>query len=446
MTGRLCFVLMPYGKKPDGSGGVIDFDAVYEKLIKPAIVEAKLEPLRSDEEKAGGIIHEQMFERLVLCEFAVADLTTASANVFYELGVRHAARPWSTVPIFAGGGRLPFDVEPLRAVPYTLTPKGKPRLDAHRALVARLVEAKNAQRDSPIYSFLKWFPEPKIAREQTDLFRSQVRYSEEKKEQLAAARDQGKRGLGAVEEIERGLGPIAEAESGVVVDLFLSYRAVEGWAQMIELVGKMSPPLAATTVVQEQLALALNRAGDGAQAERVLQALIKNRGPSSETYGILGRVYKDRWLAARKNEDEAVLARGLLENAVSTYLKGFETDWRDAYPGINALTMMEVSEPPDPRREKLVPVVAYAVERRLASGKPDYWDHATALELAVVAKDEDGAGIALAAALAAVREDWEPKTTAGNLGLIREARAGRREKVKWADAAERLLLERAGAA
>jgi len=34
-----------------------------------------------------------MFERLILCEYAVADLTTANANVFYELGIRHAIRP-----------------------------------------------------------------------------------------------------------------------------------------------------------------------------------------------------------------------------------------------------------------------------------------------------------------------------------------------------------------
>ena len=47
-----------------------------------------------------------MFERLVLCEYAVADLTTANANVFYELGVRHAVRPFSTVLLF-GRRRAP---------------------------------------------------------------------------------------------------------------------------------------------------------------------------------------------------------------------------------------------------------------------------------------------------------------------------------------------------
>jgi hypothetical protein len=97
MSFPLCFVLMPFGTKSDSNGLLIDFDAVYQQLIAPAIRDASLEPLRADEEMTGGIIHKPMFERLVLCEYAVADLTTANANVFYELGVRHAVRPWSTM-------------------------------------------------------------------------------------------------------------------------------------------------------------------------------------------------------------------------------------------------------------------------------------------------------------------------------------------------------------
>ena len=38
-----------------------------------------------------GFIHKPMFERLMLCPFAIADLTTANPNVFYELGVRQAS-------------------------------------------------------------------------------------------------------------------------------------------------------------------------------------------------------------------------------------------------------------------------------------------------------------------------------------------------------------------
>jgi hypothetical protein len=74
-------------------------------------------------------------------------------------------------------------------------------------------------------------------------------------------------------------------------------------------------------MVPEQLALALNRAGRGEEAERILLDLIERRGPSSETCGILGRVYKDRWETTLKTGD-ALLARGLLEKAIAAYLCG----------------------------------------------------------------------------------------------------------------------------
>src|SRR5439155_21609888 len=126
---------------------------VYHELIAPAIAAAEMEPLRADEEMTGGIIHKPMFERLILCDYAVADLTTANANVFYELGLRHALRPWSTVLLFAQGGRLPFDVAPLRALPYSLNAGGAPDKveDAKKALVERLCEARQAATDSPVF-------------------------------------------------------------------------------------------------------------------------------------------------------------------------------------------------------------------------------------------------------------------------------------------------------
>jgi tetratricopeptide (TPR) repeat protein len=425
---------MPFGTKPDASGVMVDFDAVYRELIKPAIEEAELEPLRADEEQTGGIIHKPMFERLILCEYAIADLTTANANVFYELGVRHAMRPWTTVLLFAEGGRIPFDVAPLRAMPYRLTPGGKPAHvgTAKAALVKRLREARSPAQDSPLFELIKDLKPPDIARLKTDVFRDRVRYSTSMKESLAAARKQG---LEAVHAVQTELGAVHDADAGVVIDLFLSYRAVKAWLDMIELVPKMSPPLAESVMVQEQLGLALNRAGRGEEAERVLTKLIEKRGASSETHGILGRVYKDRWEAALK-ADRKLLARGLLEKAIDAYLKGFEADWRDAYPGINAVTLMELKDPPDPRREQLLPVVTYAVERRIAGGKPDYWDHATRLELAVLARDRQKAEAALSDALAAVRESWEPETTARNLRLIGEAREQRNEALVWPRAIE----------
>jgi hypothetical protein len=105
---------------------------------------------------------------------------------------------------------------------------------------------------------------------------------------------------------------------------------------------------------------------------------------------------------------------------------------------------MELHDPPDPRRQRLLPVVAYAVDRRLASGRADYWDHASRLELAVLAKDENTARQALGRALAMVREGWEPESTAGNLRLVRQVREQRGDTVPWAEVIERELLRRVG--
>jgi hypothetical protein len=85
------------------------------------------------------------------------------------------------------------------------------------------------------------------------------------------------------------------------------------------------------------------------------------------------------------------------------------------------------------KRDELVPVVRFAVNQRLLGKSPDYWDYATMLELAVLGSDEAGAGEYLDLALGTVREVWEPKTTARNLNLIRDARSQRGENAAWLD-------------
>lgn len=432
----LCFVVMPFGTKSDAAGPV-DFDQVYQQIIAPAIEAADLEPLRADEEMTGGIIHKPMFERLLLCPFAVADLTTANANVFYELGVRHASRPGATVLLYAEGrGQLPFDVGPLRALPYKLDAVGAPADAA--AAVAQLAERLESLRneayasaqgaiDSPMSHLIENYSFPDIARLKTDVFRERVDYARDIKEKLAAARAKG---LEAVREIEKELGDFTEAEHGAIVDLLLSYRAVKGWQEMIALVERMPKPLAQTIMVREQLAFALNRAGEDVRAEKVLLEVLAARGPSSETYSLLGRVYKDRWDCARK-AGQKIKAAALLDQAIDAYRKGFEADWRDAFPGINAVTLMELREPPDPARLEILPVVRYAVNRRLTAPTLDYWDYATLIELAVLASEPHAAAHWLGKALIAMREKWEGESTARNLGLIAESRAARGEETEW---------------
>jgi hypothetical protein len=443
MPNPLCFILMPFGRKSDSSGLEIDFDAVYQQVIRPAVEAAGLDPLRADEEQTGGIIHKPMFERLLLCPYAVADLTTANANVFYELGVRHATRPASTVLLYAGASRMPFDVAPLRALPYKLIAGGVPGdvAQIQSSLTERLRAAIRSPKDhdSPLYQLLDNYPN--VQHEKTDVFREQVDYSRQRKEQLAAARR--KKTREAVRAVEQEL-DISKEDPAVVVDLFLSYRDVKGWEEMLALFKKMPEPLGSTVLVREQLGLALNRAAGearkkeeiaiaeelSAQAERVLKELIDRRGPSSETCGILGRVFKDRWDAAAKAGDEFAAA-GLLDQAIDTYRQGFEADWRDSYPGVNLVTLMTIRDEPDPERNRFLPVVRYAVERRIESKQPDYWDWATLHELAIIEQDEKTAVDALKRALAVIRASWEPETTLRNLRLIQEAREKRGNAPAW---------------
>jgi hypothetical protein len=409
---------MPFGDKKDAAGKMIQFDKVYEQIIQPAIEDAGLVPIRADEELTRGSIHKPMYERLILCDFAVADLTTANANVFYELGIRHAVRPGSTVLLFAKEARLPFDVAGLRTLQYAIQGGGLPaKISSTRAALAKHLRHMRKQRDddSPVFELLKPFP-ALIDHLKTNTLQD-IKDATRQEQKLRKATTQP-----ALKAFQESLGALDGVESAVLIKLFLAYRDVKAWQSMIDLAAAMPKPLARTVMVREQLALALNRAGKSKEAERVLNALIAERGGSSETYGILGRIYKDRWQKATSQ----ILAKGELGRAIDAYMKGFEADWRDAYPGINAVTLMEVQDPPDPRRHDILPIVRYATVRRL-TGKPDYWDHATMIELAILGKDEAEANEHLTKALPIVRAKWEPETTLNNLRMISAARKARKE-------------------
>ena len=69
---------------------------------------------------------------------------------------------------------------------------------------------------------------------------------------------------------------------------------------MIDLYERMPLPLQRAKMMREQLGFALNREGRFEDAEKVLKEVIDEFGPSSETNGLLGRIYKDRWDLAKK--------------------------------------------------------------------------------------------------------------------------------------------------
>ena len=152
---RTCFVIMPFGEKPDvGGGTVIDFDVVYETLIKNTIEELGLTCIRCDEISRPGLIHSDMFTHIFDDDVAVVDITTLNANVFYELGVRHALSRSVTVLIRKKGSALPFNISGLRVIDYdyeNLAGDGESR-SSLRTFVQQGLE--HWETDSPVHSAL----------------------------------------------------------------------------------------------------------------------------------------------------------------------------------------------------------------------------------------------------------------------------------------------------
>jgi uncharacterized protein DUF4071 len=402
---------------------VLDFDLIYTSLVAPAIDAAGLESLRWDDISASGAIG-PVLERLVVCDFVVADISVSSPNVFYELGIRHASRPNTTVLIARQGSPIPLDLSALRVILYRLNETGRPEDvgSFNRAMVDILRSTLDNVPDSPLFQFLDVIP-PQLKQRRNLPPTATSRSGSDWKRRISQAK------LGGVEELANLENELADVSPEVLLELFRAYRSASGWLQMIALARKMPAALATSAMVQEQLALALNRAGDPARAEVVLNDLLRRNGPSSETYGILGRVYKDRWqIAAESGDPEAAK---ILDQAIDCYVKGFEEDWRDYYPGINAITLMDLRGTPDPRTEEMIPVVRYAVKRKLAKGKSDYWDLATLLELEVLDGNRQAASSILGNLRSAGRETWQIDTTVRNLSLIRKARESRGGDAGW---------------
>ena len=97
---KKCFVVMGFGEKTDyQTSRVLDLDKTYKHIIKKAVQEAGLECVRADEIPHAGTIEMPMFEQLLQADLVIADLSTSNLNAAYELGVRHALKPRTTIII-----------------------------------------------------------------------------------------------------------------------------------------------------------------------------------------------------------------------------------------------------------------------------------------------------------------------------------------------------------
>ncbi len=109
---KYCYVVMGFGKKTDfETGRVLDLDKSYKNMIKPAVEAAGLRCVRADEIIHHGIIDMPLYEQLLSADVVVADLSTSNRNAVYELGIRHALRPFTTIVVAEDGIKyFPFDI------------------------------------------------------------------------------------------------------------------------------------------------------------------------------------------------------------------------------------------------------------------------------------------------------------------------------------------------
>ncbi|PTL39090.1 TRAFs-binding domain-containing protein [Alkalicoccus saliphilus] len=433
----LTFIAMPFGKKKDNRV-TIDFNDIYNNAIVPAIKNnpRELDYIRADEETRGGFIHGPMYERLLLSDIVIADLTLANPNVFYELGIRHTARPKSTILIFSKETSLPFDISPLRAIPYTLK-KGQLEESEKDRLISeissRLSEAlEEGPPDSPLFQLINGFPGINLDYKQAESFRENLFKIESLHEKLADLRHSNDPQLiEKINEIEESVGHFDSSSYELLYDLLMSYRSVESWDDMIRLAESLPSRVGESIKVKEQLSLALNRRNkneDRSKAIRILNSIIDNYGASSETLGILGRIYKDRYYEEKNSENDRA-ADGALNKAIEYYYKGFEEDPRDYYPGINALTLLfiENKETSKEKFNKLKPLVQFALERQGGIESKNYWVLASLLELASLNKDWVLANDVAGQILSMQYEKMEVATTKNNLNFILEKLKEREE-------------------
>ena len=154
-----CFVVMGFGIKTDfATGRKLDLDKSYRLLIKPAVEDAGLECVRADEIRHSGVIDIPMYHELLASDFVVADLSTANPNALYELGIRHALRPRTTVVISESKLPYPFDLNHISITSYTHLGDAidYDEVIRFRKVLGDTLRAVSAseQADSPVYTYL----------------------------------------------------------------------------------------------------------------------------------------------------------------------------------------------------------------------------------------------------------------------------------------------------
>jgi len=160
-----CFVVMGFGTKTDyATGRKLDLNKSYRLLIKPVVEERGLVCIRADEIRHSGSIDIPMYRELLKADVVIADLSTANVNAFYELGIRHALRPHTTIVISEDKLAYPFDLNHIKITSYTHLGEGieYEEVERFRKILGETLQAvlDKKEPDSPVYTYLDGLTPP----------------------------------------------------------------------------------------------------------------------------------------------------------------------------------------------------------------------------------------------------------------------------------------------
>jgi hypothetical protein len=379
---QICFVVMPFGTKETGPAGKqppkVDFDHLWSEALHPVLTELGYSAIRADAE-AGSVIVKDMLQRLRYADLVVADLSIPNGNVYYEVGIRHAAQERGCVLIAADWCKRLFDLAQIRTLPYAhagekITSSEADELKA--TLRAQL--RKYAQAQTPYYEL--------ASAEDPQLFREKLEELYDLQQSIRALTILGDKAQQEAEKlVERILQPGELPALDAVGSLVLALRDLRLWKLQESFITRVSEQVS-TPLIEEQLQLARSELGDFVGSAAALETLIEKHGGTPERYGLLGGRYKRLWRDARKarvagatpsrpSNDE----RKFLTRSIANYEAGMRLDLNDYYCSCNLPALLrERRGEGDELRAQLIDVVVLEACRRAEQlGSGDQWLYPT---------------------------------------------------------------------
>lgn len=385
----ICFMIMPYGKKPtmnDKGPATINYNALWDKALFP-LIEDDLDyhAIRADQDMSALIIKE-MIERLALSDLVIADVSTPNTNVYYEIGVRHAAKKTGCVMIAADWARQSFDIDQMRQVRYPL-PEGEVTDETAKAVREQLFQpVKNMiNGTSPVFDSIPGYPGPPDQQSVTSMRNQLLELSKFTADVRAARMQPDDKCKEALEALIEKYKPIIPGLPGVALELLVALRDTAQWQAVIEYVDDLTGPVKDMPVVQEIYDLAISKTGKHLEAIAALQELMKRSGETSERWGLIGGRYKKLY---NDTKDTSYLSQ-----AINAYDKGMRADLNDYFPSCNLplLYRTRARKGDDEKATAAATVALMACERSRIVNPADTWAVPTLAVMAFAAGNVDKA-------------------------------------------------------